>query len=72
MQDAKNGASLSALNTASRGAATMISPTKFKTVSLARDQIVARITCEIDERVEDLTLFFLQQVPDDSLKIQGP
>jgi hypothetical protein len=31
MQDAKNGASLSALNTASRGAATMISPTKFKT-----------------------------------------
>jgi hypothetical protein len=31
MQDAKNAASLSALNTASRGAATVISPAIFKT-----------------------------------------
>src|SRR6516165_11495947 len=30
MQEAKNGASLSALKTASRGAATVISPAKFK------------------------------------------
>jgi hypothetical protein len=32
MQDAKNGASLSALNTASRGAATVISPEIFKEI----------------------------------------
>ena len=31
MQEAKNGASLSALNTASRGAAIVISPAIFKT-----------------------------------------
>jgi len=30
MQEAKNGASLRALKTASRGAATVISPAKFK------------------------------------------
>jgi hypothetical protein len=34
MQDAKKGASLSALKTASRGAATVISPAKFKATVL--------------------------------------
>ena len=34
MQEAKNGASLSALNTASRGAATVISPAIYKSDSL--------------------------------------
>src|SRR5512143_2978772 len=38
MQDAKNGASLSALKTASRGATTVISPTKFKTGFLWRSR----------------------------------